>query len=337
MKNKLLVSIITPTYNIEKYIGKCIESVLTQSYPYWKQIIVDDGSSDQTPEIIKKYLGDKRIYYLRLPHRGIEKLGETYNKALSLAKGDFVAVLEGDDFWPPDKLEKQIKLFSNPKVVLGWGVGKIVNEENKVLGVFPKAWEKWPEDVICNRPIGNALKVLLFHTYTAPAVTIMLRRQPLLEIGGFWQPQGICYVDHSTWLKMSLRGEFAYSRELMGYWRTYPTQITSSTAHQFPSTASELFWNTLTEPERKKFGILGMEKALQAWWWWIRGRRAMACGKTKEARQFFTKVILKSRGTLFLKAILALIASFVIPSLIQSKFATPLSVSLWLRKKILKL
>ncbi|MDM7940633.1 MAG: glycosyltransferase, partial [Methanothrix sp.] len=84
MKDGPSVSIITPTYNHERYIAECIDSVLAQSYPYWEQIIIDDGSSDGTQDVISLYK-DKRIKYIRQENKGIWRLGETYNKALQLA------------------------------------------------------------------------------------------------------------------------------------------------------------------------------------------------------------------------------------------------------------
>ncbi|MGB7570995.1 MAG: glycosyltransferase family 2 protein, partial [Methanothrix sp.] len=73
------------------------------TYVAWEQIIIDDGSSDQTGEIILKY-NDDRIKYIRQEHKGIWRLSEAYNQALQLSNGDYIAILEGDDFWPPNKL-----------------------------------------------------------------------------------------------------------------------------------------------------------------------------------------------------------------------------------------
>lgn len=97
------MSIITPTYNHGGYIRQCIESVLVQTFTGWEQIIIDDGSTDETPQIVSGFKDD-RIRYFRQNHQGIWKLGETYAKALALARGDFIAIFEGDDFWPFDKL-----------------------------------------------------------------------------------------------------------------------------------------------------------------------------------------------------------------------------------------
>lgn len=76
-----LVSIITPTYNHERFIDCCIESVLAQTYPYWEQIIIDDGSIDKTGEIISKYK-DERIRYIRQDNVGIWKLAKTWKSVV---------------------------------------------------------------------------------------------------------------------------------------------------------------------------------------------------------------------------------------------------------------
>lgn len=105
--NKPKVSIITPTFNHERFIAECIDSVINQTFNDWEMIIIDDGSTDSTPDIISDY-DDDRIIYIRQENEGPYKLGEIYNKALSLSNGDFIAILEGDDFWPPEKLDYSI-------------------------------------------------------------------------------------------------------------------------------------------------------------------------------------------------------------------------------------
>ncbi len=86
-----LVSIITPTYNHEKFIGTCIESVLKQTYQNWEMIIIDDGSTDKTGFIVAKY-NDNRIRYVKQENVGIWKLKGTYNKALNMSSGNLIAL-----------------------------------------------------------------------------------------------------------------------------------------------------------------------------------------------------------------------------------------------------
>ena len=110
------VSIITATYNHEKFIAKCIESVLRQTYPNWEQIIVDDGSTDNTESIVREYAAkDSRIKYIRKEHEGIMNLKNSYNLALDNSTGDLIAILEGDDYWPDYKLEVQVPYFKEDR------------------------------------------------------------------------------------------------------------------------------------------------------------------------------------------------------------------------------
>ena len=109
MKDNGLVSIVMPSYNTDGYIKESIESVLYQSYPYWELIIVDDCSTDNTDEIIKPYLTDDRIRYLKNEKNSGAAVSRNY--ALREAKGKWVAFLDSDDLWHPEKLEKQIEFM----------------------------------------------------------------------------------------------------------------------------------------------------------------------------------------------------------------------------------
>jgi glycosyltransferase involved in cell wall biosynthesis len=91
-----LVSIITPTYNHQDYIAECIDSVIHQSYSNWEMIIIDDGSSDNTLSIARLFeKKNNRIKVYTQENIGIFRLAETYNKALGMAKGEYIAILEG--------------------------------------------------------------------------------------------------------------------------------------------------------------------------------------------------------------------------------------------------
>ncbi|MFX0132367.1 MAG: glycosyltransferase family 2 protein [Candidatus Hodarchaeota archaeon] len=324
---KHLVSIITLAYNHDKFIKKCIESVLAQTYTSWEQIIIDDGSTDRTAEIIEQYANrDKRIKFIRHEENlGIFKLGEIYNEALNVSKGEFIAILEGDDLWPKYKLDKQLKLFSNKKIVLTWGKGKIIDKNGNIIGTLPQAWKKWPDNIVRNKPVGNALKILLRHFYTSPAVTLMFNHQSLLDIGGFWQPKGYFAIDYPTCLKISLKGEFSYSKEILGYWRTHHEQVTSTLAHMSQIIVTDIFWNSLSSEEKKKLDNNKAERILKAWSCWIKGRRLMALGEKKQARKMFVKSFFLRQGWTSMKAGIALLFSFIAPLLLQYKFSTPLT------------
>ncbi len=101
-----LVSIIMPSYNTEKFISETIDSVLTQTYTNWELIIVDDCSTDNTDEVVKSFLSDDRIKYIKNEKNSGAAFSR--NRALCEAKGKWIAFLDSDDVWLPEKLEKQI-------------------------------------------------------------------------------------------------------------------------------------------------------------------------------------------------------------------------------------
>lgn len=104
-----LVSIIMPSYNTERFIAETIRSVLAQTYTNWELIIVDDCSTDRTDDVVSEFLGDERIRYLKNEHNSGAALSR--NRALREAKGKWIAFLDSDDLWEPDKLQKQVSFM----------------------------------------------------------------------------------------------------------------------------------------------------------------------------------------------------------------------------------
>ena len=104
-----LVSIIMPSYNTAKFISETIDSVLTQTYTNWELIIVDDCSTDNTDEVVKSFLSDDRIKYIKNEKNSGAAFSR--NRALCEAKGKWIAFLDSDDLWFPEKLEKQISFM----------------------------------------------------------------------------------------------------------------------------------------------------------------------------------------------------------------------------------
>jgi glycosyltransferase involved in cell wall biosynthesis len=218
-----IVSIITPTYNHEKYIGKCIESVLNQTLTNWEMIIINDGSKDDTEEIVLQY-SDPRIRYFKQDNIGPTKLDVTYNKALSLCRGDLIAILEGDDFWPPKKLEEQIKAFSDPEVIFSHGRFKLYYERTNGC-IMREGIRREVSSILNNKPIGNIL-FDIFDDLVPRAVTVMIRKSALEKIGGFRMSGKLLSVDLATFLELALQGKFKYVNSNLGFWRRHYDAIT---------------------------------------------------------------------------------------------------------------
>lgn len=128
-----LVSIIMPSWNTEKYIAKSIESVINQTYENWELIIVDDCSTDNTDEVVHKF-NDKRIKYYKNDVNSGAAL--TRNKAIREANGEWVAFLDSDDLWKPEKLKKQLDFMINNGYVFSYHNFEKIDEESNKLNVL---------------------------------------------------------------------------------------------------------------------------------------------------------------------------------------------------------
>jgi len=215
----LKVTIITTAYNQANLIEKCIRSVICQTYTDWEQIIVDDGSTDNTEEIVRPFLKDSRIRYIKKEHEGIMKLKNAYDIAMKLSNGEFVAILEADDYWPKDKLEIQIEEFKDPEVVLSWGSILEVDLEGNILKETPDIkYTKFKQI--------EGKRELFFNNYI-PAISVMIRKEKLLEAGGFRQEDFFC-IDYPTWLSLVPYGKFKYLADtILGYWVKHGNNIST--------------------------------------------------------------------------------------------------------------
>lgn len=129
---KPLVSIITPTFNSEKFISETIQSVQNQTYENWEMIIVDDASSDKTTEIIELASElDKRIKLFILEKNS--GTGIARNTALEKASGKYIAFLDADDLWKPQKLEKQINFLISKQLHFTFSFYECMDEEGNSL------------------------------------------------------------------------------------------------------------------------------------------------------------------------------------------------------------
>ncbi len=216
-------TVVTPTYQHAAFIEHCIGSVLAQTMQDWEMIIVDDGSTDGTAEIAES-IHDPRITVLRRAHQGIVGLGSAYALALEHATSPFVAILEGDDAWPRTKLEDQLPLFDDPDVVLTYGLAGLMDQ----FGCVYARCSYSPRGRIArNEPVGSILPALADLNFLI-SPTVMVRRQTLVDTGGFLQPEGVPYVDHPTWLRLATAGKFARCPKTVGYRRTHARQWTTT-------------------------------------------------------------------------------------------------------------
>ncbi len=227
-----LISILTPTCNHERFIDRMLDSVLNQTVQDWHMIVVDDGSTDRTVELIAARR-DPRIQIICQPRQGRHALKDTYARALENARGPFIALLEGDDYWAPNFLESLLPPLRDPAVVLAYGITQHVDVAGALIDATTPTAQllaRGSGGILSNNPVGSAAHVMLSAdegVFTYPPATL-IRRSALEAIGGLQSVDDGHAVDYATCLTLALHGKFHFVPEVLGFWRRHPAGANSS-------------------------------------------------------------------------------------------------------------
>lgn len=193
------VSVIIPTYNRAALLGDAIESVLAQQHPDIEIIVADDGSTDETSAVASQY-GDK-IRYLALPHRG--QPAAPRNSGLAVATGDFIAFLDSDDLYLPNKLALQLPVIeANPHVGVVYSNGHFfIDQPDQPTGTVQDGLPT---------PSGAIFGDLLRGNFLSTPV-VLIRRSVLQKVGNFNEDQALMPVeDYELWLRLAMQTDILY-------------------------------------------------------------------------------------------------------------------------------
>ena len=171
MNEPIYISVVLSTYNEEKYIAKSIQSILDQTYPYFEFIIVNDGSTDSTLQIVKSF-SDPRIVVIDKPNSG---LPDSLNKGIESAKYDWIARMDGDDIATPDRFERQVSYIKDDSGVIGGQFISINEMGNPISGK------------VSNKPLTYAKcrYALLFGMSPLAHPTVLVKKELLIKYGGY--------------------------------------------------------------------------------------------------------------------------------------------------------
>lgn len=210
------VSVIMPAYNVEPYIGEAIDSVLAQTFTDFELLIVDDGSTDRTAEMARRFAArDSRLMLLQQDNRG---LAAARNTALRQAKGGLMALLDSDDLWMPRFLEAQIAVLdARPEVDIVTGNARTLGSHEDGLPARP-----WPDP----RPSPD-LRTILIDELSVFIMSVF-RRRVYDTIGGFDEMLRT-NEDFDFWLRATLAGfTFARNDEPLGFYRRRDDSLSAS-------------------------------------------------------------------------------------------------------------
>jgi glycosyltransferase involved in cell wall biosynthesis len=205
MKQK--VSINLCCYNSEKYLRETLESIVNQTYKDWELVIINDGSSDSTESIISEYI--KQGYPIIYHYQENRGLGASRNRAIKISQGEYIAFIDHDDIWLPQKLEKQIELFiEKPRLGAIYTDCYYIDSSGSITG-------RWFEE---RQPYqGRVFNQLLLEEFFMPIQTLIVQKEVLEKVGLFNASLNIA-EDNDINLKIAYQYEIGFIPEpLVGY------------------------------------------------------------------------------------------------------------------------
>jgi len=252
------VSVCIPTYNTARYLPDAIESVIPQTFSNYELIICDDASTDNTPEICSRHK-DPRIRYVRYEQRVGQ--GGNWNRCVSLARGEYVALLHADDRYLPGFLEQRVRVLdADPTIGLAFGAVEIIDKDGNRVG------QQLFGDTAFVRPAPEFYKELLFGCVISP-VSPVLRRSCYEAVGKFNDTR-LHGIDWEMWLRIAARYGVAYSPAISACYRVHQSSGTAQGMNQANNGPEELsvledaLRRIETEPSLSKFRPL-RRKALR--------------------------------------------------------------------------
>lgn len=206
-----LVSIVMPAFNADRFIAHAIDSVLAQTYRNWELLIVDDGSTDRTHSTCQRYAAqDDRIRVLST--NGRQGPGAARNTAITVANGEFIAFLDADDTWHPEKLSRQVALMRQSGSHLTATAYYAINDAGEHLGNIPVPHRLTYRDLLKGNRIG--------------CLTAMYNQRTL---GKVYMPADARHEDYLTWLGILRHGGYALGlNEPLAYYRKHENSVSAS-------------------------------------------------------------------------------------------------------------
>jgi glycosyltransferase involved in cell wall biosynthesis len=211
------VGIIIPAFNAAKYLPVALESVFSQTFDDWQILLVDDGSTDNTAEVITPFLDrfGSKIKYIKQDNRG---LPAARNTAIRASTTEFLALLDADDVWLPCRLSESLKVLAErPQAGLAYGLITQIDSEGRLGGTF-EGNPRYAE--------GQIAPYIYMRKVELPCPTITFRRRCIDEVGMFDETMRAT-EDRDLWLRIALRHEVAFVPKVLAYYRLSPNSMSA--------------------------------------------------------------------------------------------------------------
>jgi glycosyltransferase involved in cell wall biosynthesis len=207
MKTDLpLVNVIAVSYNHSRFIRECLDGIHNQSYNNIQLIIIDDCSTDNSVDVIRKWISENSVDCKFISHKHNKGIIRTLNEALSYAKGKYVSIIATDDVWLPGKTEHQVKIMEQLPEDVGvlYTDAYMIDEEGNMFpNMFIERHRKFKRI-----PEGYIFHILADGNFI-PAMTVLVRRACYDKVGLY--DERLCFEDYDMWLRISQFYKFAFS------------------------------------------------------------------------------------------------------------------------------
>lgn len=212
-----MISIVIPLYNKEKQIGLALQSVFQQTYQDFEIIIVDDGSTDQSAEVVKKS-NDKRIKLFQQKNAGVSA---ARNQGVEIAQGEWIAFLDADDEWMPEYLETQVTLSEKFPEASVCATGYVLQDEFGKRHT-PKVHCSYIDEN--GGLITNYFEIVASSAPLITSISVFIKKKALLDVGGFLL-NATLGEDLITWAKLACKCTIAYTPKALAIYHFPNTQL----------------------------------------------------------------------------------------------------------------
>ncbi len=255
-----LVSVIVICYNHARFVVQCLESVRVQTFPQVQLIIIDDCSQDGSASLIRSWIEQTGTPCTFIAHEKNRGVVPTFNEALDLSTGKYIAMVAADDVWMPIRLEAHVSAFHSLRDEYGvvYSDARVISEDGvTVAQSFIDSYRPGNK-----RPQGNILKDLLSGNFL-PAMCTTIRRGCLNLVGKY--DESLAYEDYDMWLRLAACYRFKYLDEIVSEYRIVASSLyqslTSDAEKRKMMAISEYrmvekaLWNNRLSKEERQIGI----------------------------------------------------------------------------------
>ncbi|MEO8649949.1 MAG: glycosyltransferase [Acidobacteriota bacterium] len=245
MKPKItqpVVSVVIPVFNAERYVAEAIQSVLYQTMREIELLIIDDGSTDNSAQVIEHVIGentDRPIAFITRENRGVSR---TLNEGLKRAKGRYFAYLGADDIWSRKRLELQVTELERTGFGAAYSDCWVMDSDGKILSRYGMQY---------NYKGGLIYEDLVWLRFAPASPTGLFRREAIINAGAFNEEHEA--EDHDAWIRLARKYPIAYIDQPLAFYRVHQSSLSSDLGHAYRYSV-QVFESTLkNDPDLLKY------------------------------------------------------------------------------------